>query len=69
MKVHKLTQEQINESIRRDIDKMPISEEMKESVYLANTDQVEWEGPYTLEEFKTQLRRLEEEVEREKNNE
>ena len=69
MKVHKLTQEQINESIRRDVDKMPISEEMKESVYLANTDQVEWEGPYTLEEFKTQLRRLEEEVEREKNNE
>lgn len=54
MKVHKLTQEQINESIRRDVDKMPISEEMKESVYLANTDQVEWEGPYTLEEFKTQ---------------
>lgn len=69
MKVHKLTQEQINESIRRDIDKMPISEEMKESIYLANTDQVEWEGPYTLEEFKTQLRKLEEEVEREKNNE
>lgn len=69
MKVHKLTQEQINESIRRDIDKMPISEEMKESVYLANTDQVEWEGPYTLEEFKTQLRKLEEEVERERNNE
>jgi hypothetical protein len=69
MKVHKLTQEQINESIRRDVDKMPISEEMKESVYLANTDQVEWEGPYTLEEFKTQLRKLEEEVERERNNE
>lgn len=69
MKVHKLTQEQINESIRRDIDKMPISEEMKESVYLANTDQVEWEGPFTIEEFKTQLRKLEEEVEREKNNE
>lgn len=69
MKVHKLTQEQINESIRRDVDKMPISEEMKESVYLANTDQVEWEGPYTLEEFKTQLRKLEKEVEREKNNE
>lgn len=69
MKVHKLTQEQINESIRRDVDKMPVSEEMKESVYLANTDQVEWEGPYTLEEFKTQLRKLEEEVERERNNE
>ena len=69
MKVHKLTQEQINESIRRDVDKMPISEEMKESVYLANTDQVEWEGPYTLEEFRTQLRKLEEEVERERNNE
>ena len=69
MKVHKLTQEQINESIRRDVDKMPISEEMKESVYLANTDQVEWEGTYTLEEFKTQLRKLEEEVERERNNE
>jgi hypothetical protein len=69
MKVHKLTQEQINESIRRDVDKMPISEEMKESVYLANTDQLEWEGPYTLEEFKTQLRKLEEEVERERNNE
>lgn len=69
MKVHKLTQEQINESIRRDVDKMPISEEMKESVYLANTDQVEWEGPYTLEEFKTQLRKLEEEVEKERNNE
>ena len=69
MKVYKLTQEQINESIRRDVDKMPISEEMKESVYLANTDQVEWEGPYTLEEFKTQLRKLEEEVERERNNE
>lgn len=69
MKVHKLTQEQINESIRRDVDKMTISEEMKESVYLANTDQVEWEGPYTLEEFKTQLRKLEEEVERERNNE
>lgn len=69
MKVHKLTQEQINESIRRDVDKMPISEEMKESLYLSNTDQVEWEGPYTLEEFKTQLRKLEEEVERERNNE
>ena len=69
MKIHKLTQEQINESIRRDVDKMPISEEMKESVYLANTGQIEWEGPYTLEEFKTQLRKLEEEVERERNNE
>lgn len=69
MKVHKLTQEQINESIRRDVDKMPISEEMKESVYLANTDQLEWEGPFTFEEFKKEMRKIEKEVEEEKNNE
>lgn len=62
MKVHKLTQEQINESIRRDVDKMPISEEMKESVYLANTNQVEWEGPYTLEEYFKHLDDIEEEI-------
>lgn len=69
MKVHKLTQEQINESIRRDVDKMPISEEMKESVYLANTDQLEWEGPFTFEEFKEEMRKIEKEVEEERNNE
>mgnify|MGYP000857811634 CR=1 FL=1 len=62
MKVHKLTQEQINESIRRDVDKMPISEEMKESVYLANTGQVEWEGPYTLKEYLDEMDKLFEEV-------
>lgn len=63
MKVHKLTQEQINESIRRDVDKMPISEDMKESVYLANTDQVEWEGPYTLKEYLGKIDELFEETE------
>lgn len=69
MKIKKLTQEQINESIRRDVDKMPISEEMKESVYLANTGQVEWEGPYTLEEYLNKIDELYDEVEKESEHE